>query len=241
MTVAMVRWVAGITGRRAALIVAGLALAVAGLAVQTAGPASAGSSGRLASAADGVKAAWDISGVTDIIDQPCDDPGPQYYGGKSLQVYNSCSGRVWLHYDDSSNHQIYAFCVNPGGLAYGFSYPFADIQVTANKAPCDVGQKFSVSWVNSGGHLVNQSYDCQPSTQETVLSGFTAGQVITGCDFRIWAHVTDSGTGASACVDPNPAMVVDQGKKFPNIHEFYSVQQSPIEAPCSAGFPKYPY
>jgi hypothetical protein len=122
-----------------------------------------------------------------------------------------------------------------------FPYPFTDIQVTTNTAPCDVGKKFTVHWVNAIGKIDNQAYDCQSNAGVTLLSKFTAGAIGTNCDFRIWVHVGDDGSGDSACVDPNPNLVVDQGSNFPNPHEFYQVQQTYIEAPCNAGAAPYPY
>jgi hypothetical protein len=241
--VKMLRRIPGTAGGRAARAILALAsaLAVAGLAALTAGPATASSSAKPASAAAGVEAVWNISGVEDVITQPCDDPGPVYYGPKAAQVYNTCSGRVWLHYDDTQNSRIYTFCVSPHALAYDFPYPFTDIQVTTNTAPCDVGKKFTVHWVNAIGKIDNQAYDCQSNAGVTLLSKFTAGAIGTNCDFRIWVHVGDDGSGDSACVDPNPNLVVDQGSNFPNPHEFYQVQQTYIEAPCNAGAAPYPY
>jgi hypothetical protein len=220
------------TAGRIARIGAGLALAAGALAALPAVPASASTS---------VMAEWNVgtaSNPDDIpVTLPCGNPGTFTYGGQALQVYNPCPDRVWLHYDDNSNGQIYTFCVNPGGgLAYAFSYPFTDIQVTTNASQCDSDGGFTIVWLESGLLPAPSPLSCTMSpVPHTFSEHWVMGITLDSCNYRIWLHQTDSGGGQSLCLDP--------GQVTPSYPTpvYWQVQETNNQTPCHAGGPQYPY
>lgn len=156
-----------------------------------------------------------------------------------------------MHYFDPGDPSASgAYCINPdGGLAYDLPISWVsgdttNIQVTTNPIPCDVNANnkilpFVVSWLPQNYTPIQQQYDCQPSAKPTILSGSSIWALQTFCDFRIWIHEGDNGTGASHCIDPNPWVEPDQGYSPPNDREYWQVQQTNIQAPCAAGGPPY--
>jgi hypothetical protein len=249
----MMQWIARITTASMARIVAGLALVVACLVMFPAGPASASSM---------VVGIW--SDQTDDALVPCGSPGTYTYGSKALEVYNPCGDRVWLHYYDNANGQVYTFCVNPGGgLAYGFSYPFTDLQLTSNPSPCYASNaQFEIAWWNGSNIPTFYTFACNPGQAFTNIAGgpgrgnwvlavwndeSATNQGPGTCNFRIWVHQTDSGTGQSACMDPGSTL--PPGLPFPGVLNgggyqtpvYWQVQETYNQAPCSAGGPPYPY
>ena len=226
---------------RVARIAAGLALVVAGLAVLPAGPASASSN---------IVAVW--SDQSDYVQVSCSQPGTYTYGSRAIQVYNPCGDRVWLHYYDNSNGHVYTYCVNPGGgLAYDFPYPFTDLQLTNNPNPCWASNAFfTVAWLkNANPPLppVWNDYGCQMG-QSITVSGMwvyaawnnesSTNQGPGTCDFRIWVHEYDNGTGQSACLDPGGTIPASLGYTSP---VYWQVSETYNQAPCNAGGPPFPY
>jgi hypothetical protein len=181
--------------------------------------------------------------------QVCSDPGTFYYSGSVVEVYNPCSVRVWVHY--TAGTAVQSFCVNPGGgIAYDLPITWAsvdttNIQVTTNSALCDDrgGAKgltpIVVSW-DTGLGLYQQSYNCDPAQSKQSLGEDTMFWIQSFCDFRIWVHANDDGSGASHCLDPNWNATVGQGiYDPPSETEFKQFLVSEIQAPCAAGSPPY--
>ena len=142
--------------------------------------------------------------------------------------------------------------MNPGGgIAYDLPITWAsvdttNIQVTTNSALCDDrgGAKgptpIVVSW-DTGLGLDQQSYNCDPAQSKESLGEDTMYWIQTFCDFRIWVHADDDGSGASHCLDPNWNATVLQGiYDPPSETEFKQFLVSEIQAPCAAGSPPYP-
>jgi hypothetical protein len=131
--------IARIVRSRLAMIAAGLMLAAGGLAVI---PAASANAGELLQAV--------FSQDPDIASQPCSTPGDFTYPGAAVEIYNPCSGRVWIHYTSGSG--VAAYCVNPdGGLAYDLPIKWAggdttDMQLTSNTAQCDQNNLFGINW-----------------------------------------------------------------------------------------------
>ena len=227
----MIQRIARIARSRIAAIAMGLLLAVVGMAALPAAPASASSN---------VSAVF--SGDSDYATPSCSAPGTYYYPGSALQVYNPCSTRVWVHYTSGSSVQ--AYCVNPGGaIAYDLPIHWAsgdtsDLQITTNSSQCDSGTYWGINWFNNGFLAASQTNACQmdgngnPFTEPGLYVGWVADG---GCNFRIWLHQEDNGTGASYCIN---------GKgDTPTFHNplYYQVQETYNQAPCNAGGPPYPY
>jgi hypothetical protein len=241
---------------RMARIGAVLALAVGGAAAIPSVPAGA---------ATLVNATWNLGTAAnpdyESVTPLCSDPGTYTYGGRAAQVYNPCSGRVWLHYYDTQNDKIIPYCVNPrGGLAYDFSYPFTDLQVTTNPNPCWASNaQFTIAWWNGGDGPPNwYTFSC--NNGETFINtdggpgrGWwvytvqndesNTNQGAGTCPFRIWLHATDSGTGQAACLDPGNTLPPNT---FPNgggysKPVYWQVQETANQSPCSAGAPPFPY
>jgi hypothetical protein len=214
----------------------GMLVAGAGMAMPPAASASSSS----------VVELWFSNSGTGL--QLCSDPGTFYYDGAAAEVYNPCGGRVWVHYTAGTTVQSY--CVNPrGGLAYDLPITWkagdtTNIQVTTNTTQCDasatgVALPFIVEWVPPDYLLHQEPYDCNPSASDLFLGGNSIGALETFCNFRIWIHVGDDGSGASYCIDPNPSATGDQGYSPPNDREFWQVRTTNIQAPCNAGSPPY--
>ncbi len=233
----MIRRIAKINLGRAAPIIAGLMLAAGALAAVQAPPASAASS---------VVSWWNVGGVAK------EQTGSVYPCGKSwqinqngtqpLEVYNPCSGRVWVHVYDYSAGKTYAYCVNPGG---GLAYPASrfppwrsgdgtDIQLSANTSACDSGQTFAIWWESaSTSRITTQVYACEALTL-TWTGEFVEEAYNQGCDTRLWLHEYDSGTGATYCVDPGTVAQLPADA-------YWQVEMVSNQAPCNAGGPPYPY
>ncbi len=219
----MMRWIARIAVGRAAKITVGLMLAVGGLAALPAVSASAGSS---------VEAWWTPTGGGSVYPKPYPCTAYQYeVQGKPVQVDNNCGTRVWLHYYDTGNGQIYAYCVDPGGgVAYDFNYPSSDIQVSSNSSQCDSGATFVIYWHSDNSTYVeDHSYGCNVGTVET-MTGYFIASAYNGCNTRMWLHEYDNGTGNSLCMNTG----VTTG---PYSVAYWQVQVSYNETACSAGGP----
>src|SRR5713226_8670379 len=163
-----------------------------------------------------------------------------HYGGKALEVFNPCSDRVWVHYISGSTVQEY--CVNPGGgLAYDLPINWAggdisDLQITTNKSPCDAGADFEAYWLACAGGCIPlpSPFGCQMNHPPITATGLWVYEVgIDGCNFRIWLHEHDDGSGNSVCIDPGPHDVVGY---YP-AGAYWQVQETDNQAPCSAGGP----
>jgi hypothetical protein len=216
-----------IAAARILLAAAGLAL---GAFVLTALPGPA----RAATAS--VVSYWDGTGYkTDGTIYDCGTTWDWSQGAAQLnEVYNPCSGRVWVHYVDEGNSGgSGSFCVNPdGGLAYGIPLQWtggdiSDIQLTSNTSPCD--STVSVTWEEPGP----KTYNCQPGGSYTV--GGSLGLVVgiaNVCDSRIWLHTS---SGGSYCLDPTT------GGYYSFYSSYTEVQTTSIEAPCSAKLPYSSY
>jgi hypothetical protein len=232
----MMRRIARIATSRAATIAMGLLLATVSLGGITTTPASAAGS---------IVSWWQPAGGGTAYENnyscSAQNDGLQ---GHPLEVYNACGGRVWLHYDDAAAGAVYSYCVNPGGfLAYGFNDSggwlasfgkvATDIQVTANTSPCDAGPNLDVTWLNGNGGDP-KSYHCegQAPVSRPAYSVFYVGN---GCLTRVWLHQTAAGTGNTACVSPGSGLEPSPSD------EFLLVQETPNQAPCSAGGPPYSY
>lgn len=180
-------------------------LAVAGLAELPADPASAASS---------VVSYWGSSHY--------EDSGGSYQCGTSWQwrqgvnkiddIYNPCSGRVWVHYVSVGTGQVQAYCVNPDGrLAYAIplqwnsTVTYSDIQLSANTSACASGQTFAIAWENADSQIRTQSYTCLALTL-TITGEFVEEASNLGCVSRMWLHESASGGGASYCINPGQAI-----------------------------------
>jgi hypothetical protein len=212
--------IAGTVIGRAATITMGLLLAAAAL---PAAPASASSS---------VVSWWQPTGGGAAYENTYSCT-PNNYGpqGRPLEVYNPCGTRVWLHYDDTATGQIYAYCVNPGGgLAYGFTYPVTDIQVTANASQCDYSATAGVWWASGVNNEVEDSYNCNVGDTFT-WTGYVIVQTLNYCNVRIWLH----GSGnSSLCISPTGSAEISSSP-------YSELQMSANQTPCNAGGPPYPY
>jgi hypothetical protein len=187
---------------------------------------------------------WQPTGGGSPFEQtyPCTTRPAHVTKANPLEVYNTCDGRVWLHYYDDGAGNTDQFCVNPGGfLAYGFNdsggflyglgKPATDFQVTTNASPCDSGQNLHVTWLDVNGTSALDKYDCEK--KETVSLASHAVYVATNdCVVRVWLHGRDSN---AACIDPGGS----SGVLPPS--EYSEVQETPIQAQCSAGSPPYSY
>ncbi len=221
----MMKWIAGTTRGRAVTLTVGLLLAVGGLAALPAVPANASST---------VVAWWNLpGGGAEELSFYCSEIGTSTIGGNALEVYNPCGTRVWLHYYDLSNNHIYAYCVNPGGaLAYDFSYPYSDLQVSSNPEPCDYEHTFMGNWDNEL-HITEDTYGCEMGVV-TTLPGSSVISVNSGCNFRIWLHQHDDGTGNAYCLSPGLYNSFNYGA-------YWQIQETYNQTPCSAGGAPYGY
>ena len=79
-------------------------------------------------------------------------------------------------------------------------------------------------------------YSCQASAVPYIWTGHWVYQVWNaGCDFRIWLHQHDDGSGLSLCLNPGQ----DTPGYSPAV--YWQVQETNNQAPCDAGGPPYPY
>jgi hypothetical protein len=221
----MVKWTARITKNRVASLTICLMFAVGGLALLPAVPANASSS---------VVAWWNVpGGGAEELSFLCSQTGVFTIGGNALEVYNPCGTRVWMHYYDLSNDQIYAYCVNPGGgFSYDFSYAYSDLQVSSNPEACDYGHTFKATWDNEI-QIVSDTYGCEVGVV-TTLPSFSVISANSGCDFRIWLHENANGTGNGYCINPG-------GYGSYNYGAYSQIQETYNQTSCSAGGAPYPY
>jgi hypothetical protein len=215
------------TMRISRIAAAGLALGAFVLTALAGGPARA--------ATASVVSYWGGTGIkTDGSIYDCGKTWDWSQGTAQVnEVYNPCSGRVWVHYvDDGNPGGSGSFCVNPdGGLAYGIPLHWvggdiSDIQLTSNTSPCD--STVSVIW-EAGLQYASKPYNCQPGGSYTV-GGFTVDGVANDCDSRIWLHTS---SGGSYCISPTSGSFYESGSPYSEL------QTTSIEAPCSATIP-YP-
>ncbi len=218
---------------RVAVIAAGLLVAVGSLAVLPAASASASSD----------LTAW-FSQDPDTALQSCSTPGDFTYPGAAIEVYNPCSGRVWIHYTSGSG--VAAYCVNPdGGLAYDLPIKWAggdttDMQLTSNTAQCDAGNTFEVFSLSCGCTPLQSPYNCTMNLPPIYTTSFWIYELMpVDCNFRIWLHQgytsNGTGTGNSFCIDPG----LHQVEGTYAMNQYTQVQTTDNQAPCSAGGPPY--
>jgi hypothetical protein len=219
-----------IAAARMLLSAAGLALGAFVLTALAGGPARA--------ATASVVSYWDGT-KTDGSLYDCGTTWDWQQGAAQVnEVYNPCSGRVWVHYVDEGNPGgSGSFCVNPdGGLAYDIPLKWArgdlsDIQLTSNTSPCD--STVSVTWVDGATlQSLSKTYDCQPGDSYTV-GGYAVDSIANDCDSRIWLHTS---SGGSYCLNPTNGSYYERGI---GSSPYSEVQTTSIEAPCSATLP-YP-
>lgn len=242
----MIQPVARIARTRAITIAAALLLGVGAVAALPAVPASA--------AAEPVVWTIDQSGttVTGWTNVTCSAvnfsfPTTDY----AYQVYNPCSGRIWLH--AYSGGVTYSYCINPGGgFAYGFGRDYTNIQVTTVTTSCEPDGHFRIDWGDSqtpGVIDATQDPTCDPGQLVTIttyyvihvedetddVSNVNASWI--QCDTRLWLHQSDSGTGnPSLCVDPGTQTSYYWGP--PAV--YWEVSTTLNQAACSAGNPPEP-
>lgn len=227
----MLRWLGGNNRKRIMAVTVGL-LTIAGFFSVSA---------RQASADTLVTAVWNIGGGAQYLSFPCSENATNNIGGSALEVYNPCPYRVWLHYRDSSG--THAFCVNPGGaIAYGFSdlgySSFTDLQVTAVTGLCYPGNQFDLAWEAAGSVHAYSLPTCNPTGAPFTKTSYWVSQINEdGCNFRMWLHQHDDGTGYALCIDPWTG-----GEPIPAMDSpiYWQVQETANEAPCIAGPPPYP-
>jgi hypothetical protein len=217
----------------------GLLLAAAALAAPPAGAASASGS---------IVAWWQPAGGGSAYEDTysCAVLPAHQTHGNPLEVYNTCDGRIWLHYYDDGDGQTYDFCVNPGGfLAYGFNEsggflsglgePATDFQVTTNPSPCDAGQHLHVTWLDDSGGGDPAQYNCEgePSITDGTHSVYTA---TNNCAVRVWLHKDANGQGSNpACLNPG------NGYIYARSSGYFQLQDTAVQAQCSAGGAPYSY
>jgi hypothetical protein len=185
-----------------------------------------------ASAAGSVQSWWTPTGGGSTYENTYNCTAYQYgVQGKPVQVDNNCGTRVWLHYHDTANGQIYAYCVDPGGgVAYDFGYPSADIQVTTNSSQCDSGSSFDIWWQSTSGPPVfEQSYSCSVGKVET-KSGYLVVEAYNGCNTRMWLHEYANGTGGTLCMNDG-----ETTGPYTAPYPYLQVQVSYNQVTCSAG------
>ncbi len=222
----------GAVMRRIALVIVGFVLSVGGLAVLPTVSASASAS---------AVGYWTLpAGNVGRADYSCSKPAIHTNSGSEglAEVRNDCGVRVWLHGYNYSTGKIDAYCVNPGGgLAYDFSIEYTDLQVTTNKSQCDSGSIFQIGWYDGTGFPAYNSYGCLIGksytwTKRWVYSVSNAD----GCNFRIWLHQYDNGTGKSECVNPGAHVPATLGYTSP---VYWQVQATGNQVPCDRGGPPY--
>jgi hypothetical protein len=219
------RWLGKIAVRRAGTVTAGLALALASLAVIPAAPAFASGS---------VVSWWTPPAGGSVYPSTYSCTAYQYgVQGRPVEVYNTCGTRVWLHYDDTATGRILAYCVNPnGGLAYGFNYPNADIQVTSNTSQCDAGATFSIWWQSTSSTYVEEdTYSCAGGGA-VARTGYLIAAAYNGCDSRMWLHQYANGTGNGLCMNTGATT-------GPYSSQYLQAFVSGNQTGCDAGGPPY--
>lgn len=225
----MVKFFLGRTGR----ITAGLLLMLACLAVLHAVPASAASS---------VESWW--GSATSPQTLPCNLVSTTVRQGAvpAVEVYNPCGDRVWVHYVSVGTGEVQAYCVNPGGglaykipLQWSSTVTYSDIQLSNNTSPCDDASKnLGIRWWQANSTFNHQTVDesCHIGTVFT-KKGFYISGASNSCDFRVWLHQFDNGTGNTKCLNPG------NGYDVPPPSAYWQAQMSANQAPCNAGPPPF--
>jgi hypothetical protein len=187
-----------------------------------------------ASASTGVVADWKLPN-TNIgaveASYSCSSNTQTYEGLPLAEVRNSCGVRVWLHHYNSDG-TIDAYCVNPdGGVAYGFSTGYTELQVSSTPTQCDSGAKYAVGWYGYVSNIVAKTYACTMGTQHSDNTYWVYSVSAAQCNFRIWLHNSD--TGQSICISP-------QGTSGPYPTPVYlQLETTYNQAPCDAGPPPF--